>query len=81
MSGKSLESSASSTVAIRMQEHLSKDAKNALATPFIIHMATPSSLPHPGEPWFDDDRPLASTELALRLKKVAQLEEVVAAMN
>lgn len=79
--GKSLESSPSwsSTVAIRMQEHLSRDAKKALATPLMIHMATPSALPHPGP---GEDRAAALPSVAPRLKKVAQLEEVVvAAMN
>jgi hypothetical protein len=47
--GASLASSPSSSVAIRMQEHLSRDAKNALATPLMNHIATPSSFPHPGD--------------------------------
>jgi hypothetical protein len=69
-------------VAIRMQEHLSRDAKNALATPLMNHIATPSSFPHPGdEPWLDVVRTLGSTEFERRLKKLEQFVEVVAAMN
>ena len=65
-----------------MQEHLSKDAKKALATPLINHMATPSSFPHPGdETWLVEVRTLVSTEFERRLKKLEQLVEVVAAMN
>lgn len=64
-----------------MQEHRSKDAKNALATPLASHMAMPSSFPQPGEPWPREDRTLGSTGLDLRLRKVVQLVDVVAAMN
>lgn len=65
-----------------MQEHLSRDAKKALATPLINHMATPSSFPHPGdEPWLVEVRTLVSTEFDRRLKKLEQFVEVVAAMN
>lgn len=42
-------------------------------------MAMPSSFPHPGEPWFGEDWAMGSTELGLRLKKLAQLVEVVVA--
>ncbi|CAL5331065.1 unnamed protein product [Camellia sinensis] len=82
INGKSLASSLSSTVAMRMQEHRSKEAKNALATPLTSHMATPSSFPHPpGEPWVGGDWTLGSTGLALRLQKLVQLVDVIAAMN
>ncbi|KAH7847546.1 hypothetical protein Vadar_027407 [Vaccinium darrowii] len=64
-----------------MQEQRSKEAKNALATPLTSHMAIPSSFPHPGEPWPCDDRTLGSPGLDLRLKKVVQLVDVVAAMS
>ncbi|CAL5431145.1 unnamed protein product [Camellia sinensis] len=67
---------------MRMQEHRSKEAKNALATPLTSHMATPSSFPHPpGEPWVGGDWTLGSTGLALRLQKLVQLVDVIAAMN
>ncbi|CAL5398011.1 unnamed protein product [Camellia sinensis] len=82
INGNSLASSLSSTAAMRMQEHRSKEAKNALATPLTSHMATPSSFPHPpGEPWVGGDWTLGSTGLALRLQKLVQLVDVVAAMN
>ena len=71
-----------------MQEHRSSDANNAVATPLMNHIATPSSFPHPpaGEPWVEDDdgrTTLGSTLFDLRLKKPEQLLvlEVVAAMN
>lgn len=83
INGKSLPSSPSSSfVAIRMQEHRSKDAKKAVVTPLMNHIATPSSLPHPGEPWLDEDdevRGLGSTVLDWKLKQVEQLVEVVVA--
>lgn len=74
-------SSLSSTVAIRMQEHRSKDAKKAVVTPLMSHIATPSSLPQAGEPWVDVVRGLGSTGLDSKLKQVEQLVEVVAAMK
>lgn len=61
-----------------MQEHRSKDAKNAVVTPLMSHIATPSTLPHPGEPLLDEVRGLGSTDLDSKLKQAAQLEEVVA---
>ena len=81
INGKSLPSSpSSSVVAIRMQEHRSKDAKKAVVTPLMNHIATPSSLPHPGEPWLDGEvRGLGSTVLDWKLKQVEQLVEVVVA--
>nr|GMD96417.1 conserved hypothetical protein [Ipomoea batatas] len=61
---------------MRMQEHRSRDAKNAVVTPLRSHMATPpSTLPH--EEW----RPAAAALVSSRkLKKEAQLV-VVAAME
>ena len=70
-----------------MQEHRSSDAKNAVATPLMNHIATPSSFPHPaaGEPWVDDEgrTTLGSTLFDRRLRKPEQLLvlEVVAAMD
>ncbi|KAL4273728.1 hypothetical protein GQ457_13G020530 [Hibiscus cannabinus] len=71
-----------------MQEHRCSDAKNAVATPLMNHMATPSSLPHPpaaGVPWEDDEdrTTLGSSLFDRRLKKPVQLlvVEVAAAMN
>jgi hypothetical protein len=66
---------------MRMQEHRSKEAKKAVVTPLMSHIATPSILPHPGEPWLDEVRGLGSTGLDSKLKQAAQLEEVVAAMS
>lgn len=63
-----------------MQEHRSKEAKKAVVTPLMSHIATPSILPHPGEPWLDEARGLGSTDLDSKLKQAPQLEEVVAAM-
>lgn len=64
-----------------MQEHLSRDAKKAAATPLMNHIATPSSFPHAGEPWFDEARILDSTEFDRKLNNPEQLVKVVAAMN
>ncbi|KAL4311377.1 hypothetical protein GQ457_01G027030 [Hibiscus cannabinus] len=72
-----------------MHEHRCSDAKNAVATPLMNHMATPSSFPQPpaadDEPWVDDEdrTTLGSSLLDRRLKKPEQLlvVEVVAAMN
>lgn len=71
---------------MRMQEQRFKEAKKAIVTPLMNHMATPSSFPQPppaeevrtlllgSTGGFDDDR---------RLKKPLQLleEEVVAAIE
>lgn len=76
-----------------MQEQRSKEAKKAVVTLLMSHMATPSSFPHPaaGEPWPEEDDELVvvvrtldgSTELDLKLKKLLQLllDVLVAAMN
>ena len=63
-----------------MQEQRSKDAKKAVVTPLMNHIAIPSSLPQPGELWLSDVRALDSSEFDRRLKKALQLEEVVAGM-
>lgn len=79
MRGTSFPSSVSSTVAMRMQEHRSRDVKKAEATPLKSHMATPSTLPQPGDPaWL---RTLGtSSEPDRQLKKLVQLVEVAAAI-
>ena len=64
-----------------MQEKPSKDAKKAVVTPLMNHMAIPSSFPQPGEPWFDEVRTLDSSRLDPRPRKPVQLEDVVAAME
>lgn len=71
-----------------MQEQRSKEAKKAVVTLLMSHIATPSSFPHPaaGEPWLEEEevvRTLGSTEFDRKLKKLLQLllDDVVAAMN
>ncbi|KAK8580505.1 hypothetical protein V6N12_070772 [Hibiscus sabdariffa] len=71
-----------------MQEHRSSDAKKAVATPLMNHIATPSSFPHAaddGDPRVAADEGLPSLGSALfdrRVKKPEQLLQVlVAAMN
>ena len=66
---------------MRIQEHRSREAKKAAATPLMNHIATPSSFPHPGEAWVDEVRALGSSEAGRRLNKLVQVVEVVAAMN
>lgn len=79
MRGRSFPSSVSSTVAMRMQEHRSRDVKKADATPLKSHMATPSTLPHPGDPaWL---RTLGTSEPDRKLKKLVQFVEVVATIS
>ena len=81
INGKSFASSPSSTVAIWMQEHLSKDAKKAVVTLLKSHIATPSSFPHPADPWLEEVRTLGSTGFDRGLKKLVQLLEVAAAIK
>ena len=70
-----------------MQEQRSREAKKAVVTLLMSHIATPSSFPHPaaGEPWLEEEvvRTLGSTEFDRKLKKLLQLllDDVVAAMN
>ena len=68
-----------------MQEQRFKDAKKAIVTPLMIHMANPSSLPQPEEPWLEDEVSRTTLDSSgfddRRLKKPLQLEEVVAAME
>lgn len=67
-----------------MQEQRFKDAKKAIVTPLMNHMATPSSFP---QPWLDEEESRSLDDSAgfddRRLKKPVQLEEeeVVAAME
>jgi len=61
-----------------MQEQRFKEAKKAVVTPLMNHMATPSNFPQPEEACVDET--LDSTELGdRRLKKPLQVEEEVVA--
>ena len=66
---------------MRIQEHRSREAKKAAATPLMNHIATPSSFPQPGGAEEEEVRALESSEAGRRLKKLVQVVEVVAAMN
>ena len=68
---------------MRMQEQRFKEAKKAVVTPLMNHMATPSNFPQAEEePWVEETL-LESTEFGdRRLKKpLVELEEVVTAMK
>ena len=74
-------SPSSSAVAIRIQEHRSKDPKKAVTKPLMSQVATPSSFPHAGEAWLGEEvLTLGSIELDLMEKKLLQVE-VMAAMK